>query len=54
MQLDGERAPRTNTFEFRSLPPGTYQVTATLLGPGGAQRAAVRQSVNVIASAAGQ
>jgi len=54
IQLDGERAPRTTTFEFRSLPPGTYEVKATLLGPGGAARASVRQQVNVIASGAGQ
>jgi hypothetical protein len=54
IQLDGENAPRTNTFEFRSLPPGTYEVKATLLGPGGSARASVRQQVNVIASGAGQ
>jgi hypothetical protein len=54
IQLDGENAPRTNTFEFRSLPPGTYEVRARLLGPSGAERASVRQSINVIASAAGQ
>src|SRR2546426_7283900 len=34
IDLDGDRAPRTNTFEFRSLPPGTYEVRATLMGPG--------------------
>jgi hypothetical protein len=54
IQLDGENAPRINTFEFRSLPPGNYEVTATLLGPGGSPRASVRQSINVIATGAGQ
>jgi len=54
IQLDGERAARTNTFEFRSLPPGTYEVKATLIGPGGSARASVRQQINVIASGAGQ
>jgi len=54
IQLDGENAPRTSVIEFRSLPPGVYEVKATLLGPGGAPRASVRQAVNVIASAAGQ
>jgi hypothetical protein len=54
IQLDGENAPRTSTFEFRSLPPGRYEVTATLLGPGGTARASVRQSVNVIATGSGQ
>jgi hypothetical protein len=53
IQLDGENAPRTNTFEFRSLPPGNYEVSATLLGPGGSPRASVRQSINVIATGAG-
>ena len=54
IELNGERAPRTTTFEFRSLPPGTYEVKATLLGPGGSPRASLRQQVNVIASGAGQ
>ena len=54
IQLDGENAPRTNTFEFRSLPPGRYEVKATLLGPGGSARASARQQVNVIANGAGQ
>jgi hypothetical protein len=53
IQLDGEHAPRTTTFEFRSLPSGAYEVKATLLGSGGAALATVRQQVNVIASASG-
>jgi hypothetical protein len=52
IQLDGDRAPRTSVFEFRSLPPGTYEVKATLRGPSG-ERAAVRQQVNVMASGGG-
>ena len=48
MQLDGDKAPRTTTFEFRSLPPGTYEVRATLLGGDGRSLAHVRQQVNVI------
>jgi hypothetical protein len=54
MQLDGDRAPRTTLFEFRSLPPGMYEVRATLFGADGEQRAAMRQQVNVISSAAGR
>jgi hypothetical protein len=50
IQLDGDRAPRTNTFEFRSMPPGTYDVRATLRGSGGQARALVRSTVNVIAA----
>jgi hypothetical protein len=53
MPLDGEQAPRTNTFEFRSLPPGTYEVRATLIGSSGRPRGMVRQSVNVMASGGG-
>jgi hypothetical protein len=53
IQLEGDRAPRTTTFEFRSLPPGTYEVRALLYGTGGEQRAFARQQINVIASGAG-
>ncbi|HZP48639.1 MAG TPA: hypothetical protein VFB07_08895 [Vicinamibacterales bacterium] len=53
IQLDGDSAPRTTQFEFRSLPPGTYEVRAVLYGAGGDARAEVRQQVNVIASGAG-
>ena len=53
IQLEGDKAARTNTFEFRSLPPGTYEVRAKLLSASGQTRAAVRQQVNVIASGAG-
>jgi hypothetical protein len=53
IQLEGENAPRTTTFEFRSLPPGTYEVRALLIGAGGEQRAFARQQINVIASGAG-
>jgi hypothetical protein len=53
LQLDGENAPRTSTFEFRSLPSGTYEVKATLIGADGQARAQVRQQVNVIANGTG-
>ena len=53
IQLEGEKAARTNTFEFRSLPPGTYEVRATLFGTSGHTRGVVRQQVNVIASGSG-
>jgi hypothetical protein len=51
--LDGDRAPRTTTFEFRNLPRGSYEVRAILRGSAGAERAAVRQQVNVIAAGVG-
>jgi hypothetical protein len=52
IELNGDAAPRTTMFEFRSLPPGTYEVRAVLYGLGGDARAEVRQQVNVIASGA--
>jgi hypothetical protein len=53
IQLEGEKAARTNMFEFRSLPPGTYEVRANLVGANGHTRAMIRQQVNVLASGAG-
>ena len=53
IQLEGDRAPRISQFEFRSLPPGTYDVRATLLGTRGEERSTARQQINVIASTAG-
>lgn len=49
VQLEGDKAPLTTQFEFRSLPPGTYEVRALLIGVGGQQRAFARQQVNVVA-----
>jgi hypothetical protein len=54
IQLEGDKAPRTNRFEFRSLPPGTYEVRAKLIGADGQARGHVRQQVNVIANGAGE
>jgi hypothetical protein len=48
IQLDGEQAPRTVRIEFRSLPPGEYQVTAVVTGSDGKQRAVARSHVNVM------
>ena len=52
MQLEGDRAPKTTVFEFRSVPAGEYQVTASLIGADGRRRAMVRTHVQVIESAA--
>jgi hypothetical protein len=54
VQLEGDRAARTSQFEFRSLPPGTYEVRASLFGSNGEARATIRQQINVIASGAGE
>ena len=53
IQLEGDKAARTSQFEFRSLPPGTYEVRANLFGANGESRALIRQQINVIASGAG-
>jgi hypothetical protein len=54
MQLDGDKAPRVTTFEFRSLPSGTYDVKATLLGDRGQALTYVRQQVSVMANGPGR
>lgn len=48
IQLEGDKAARTNTVEFPGLPEGEYQVTATLFGSDGKSRGQVRQTVNVV------
>jgi hypothetical protein len=48
VQLDGDTAPRRNTFEFRDLPSGAYEIHATLFGPDGQQRAVVVRTLRVI------
>jgi hypothetical protein len=54
IQLDGDHAPRINTFEFRSLPSGTYHVKALLIGRASEPRATLQQQINVIAGGAGR
>ena len=49
VQLDGDRAPLTSTFEFRGLPPGEYKVTAVVAGVNG-QRAFAYAQVKVLDS----
>lgn len=46
--LDGDRAPRTTLFEFRSLPTGSYQVRAILKGVSGKELAFTKAQVNVV------
>ena len=50
IQLEGDRAPKTTTFEFRSLPPGEYEVTAVVIGADGQRRTRARAHVNVVES----
>jgi hypothetical protein len=48
MQLDGDRAPRTTRFEFRSLPTGYYQLRATLRDVSGRELASLQTPINVV------
>ena len=50
VELDGDKAPRTTQFEFRSLPGGQYMVSAVLKGVNDSQLARTRQEVNVVES----
>jgi len=52
IQLEGDRAPRTVTFEFRSLPAGEYEVTAVVIGTDGQRRAIARSRANVMETGA--
>ena len=52
--LEGDRAPRTTMLEFRSLPAGEYQVTATVIGVDGQRRAIAHTQVNVIGAGLSQ
>jgi hypothetical protein len=54
IQLEGDQAPRTSTLEFRSLPPGVYQIRATLFGSDGQSRGYVHQEINIMSSGPGQ
>jgi hypothetical protein len=48
IELSGARAPRTNTFEFKDLPNGSYEIRATLLGSDGQARALVVRKLEVV------
>jgi len=49
--LDGDHAPKTTQFEFRSLPPGEYQVSVVVTGADGRPRAVTRTQATVVESA---
>jgi len=44
--LDGEDAPRSSRFEFRRLPQGVYNVTATLIDAAG-RHTVVRRQIRI-------
>ena len=48
IQLEGDRAARTTTVQFHSVPPGEYNVTVAVIGDDGRPRGLARAHVNVI------
>jgi predicted phage tail protein len=50
IQLEGDRAPKTTMLEFRALPPGNYDVSASVIGSGGQRRAVAHMQVKVLGS----
>jgi hypothetical protein len=54
IQLNGDRAPRTTRFEFRSMPSGVYSVRAVLKGARGQELASTETHVNVVATGGSQ
>jgi hypothetical protein len=52
VQLEGNRAPKTTAFEFRSLPPGDYEVRAAVIGADGQPKAIARTQAHVVESGA--
>ena len=48
IQLEGDRAPRTFTIEYPSVPGGQYEITSVLVNSMGRERATIRQTARVI------
>ena len=48
VQLEGDRAPKTTRFEFRSLPPGEYEVRASVIGADGQPTGVARTKAHVV------
>lgn len=53
IQIDGSTGPRVRWIDFRHLPSGSYEISATLSGIRG-RRAMSTQLVQVLPSAAGR
>ena len=48
IQLDGERAPRTTTVQFLSVPVGVYSVRVIVKGATGKEIGSARTKVNIV------
>jgi hypothetical protein len=51
VQLDGDDAPRVTTMRYSSVPAGSYEVKATILGPGEKRRASTSAYIQVFGRA---
>jgi hypothetical protein len=50
IQLDGDRAPKTTTVTFHSVPAGEYDITASVIGPDGHSTAQAHTAVMIVGS----
>src|SRR4030095_15531721 len=50
--LEDDRAPKTTRFEFRSLPPGEYEVRESVIGADGHTTAIARTKAHVVETGA--
>jgi hypothetical protein len=48
IHLEGDRAPRTSTIEYRNVPAGVYEISAVLAGSDGRERAVAHRTLTVI------
>ena len=48
--LEGDRAAKKTTVQFRGLPSGEYQITAAVIGANGRRKAIAHAQINVVAS----
>ena len=48
IQLDGDHAPLTTQLQFRGLPRGEYDVTATVIGSDGTTKGLAHRRVNIV------
>jgi hypothetical protein len=46
--LDGDSAPRVTLMQFKSVPGGSYEVSAVVRGASGQQLASTHTTVNVV------
>jgi uncharacterized protein (DUF58 family) len=48
IQIDGDHAPLTTQLQFRGLPRGEYDITATVIGSDGKTKGLAHRRVNIV------